>query len=282
MTIAITRQSYGKSSVCLSHIRRSDEQHQFSQMAVDILLEGDFDGAYVTGDNGQIIPTDTMKNTVYAVARKQGVDNIEAFARDLGNHFVSQFDHVCVARIKIVESLWQRMNDQNGPHRHAFFGGFSEQHTCEVTAGREAVTMTSGLQGLQVLKTTESGFEGFVRDPYTTLPETSDRIFATTIAASWDCPKLDHDWSSTREEIRKILLDVFANRYSPSVQKTLYEMADAVLEQCSEVSEISLSMPNQHHLLADLEKLGLENQNDIFVPTAEPFGVISATIARNS
>lgn len=282
MSIAITRQSYGKSRVCLSHIRRHDDRHDFIQIAVDVLLEGDFDDAYVAGDNHQVIPTDTMKNTVYAVARQHGVESIEAFAGHLAKHFTDSFGHVSVATVGVVESLWQRMAGPDGPHRHAFTGGCSEQHTCEVTAASGRVTMTSGLKGLQVLKTTESGFEGFVRDQYTTLGETSDRIFATTIAATWDCPELNRDWSAIRLQIREILLEVFSARYSPSVQKTLHEMADAVLERCSDVSEISLSMPNQHHLLVDLEKLGLENQNDIFVPTAEPFGVISATIARQS
>ena len=54
------------------------------------------------------------------------------------------------------------------------------------------------------------------------------------------------------------------------------------LAECPEVSELSLNMPNQHHLLADIAKLKLENKNDIFVPTPEPFGVISATIRRGS
>ena len=142
--------------------------------------------------------------------------------------------------------------------------------------------MTSGLSGLQILKTTESGFEGFHQDQFTTLSETNDRIFATTISADWPCDNLDHDWSATRETVRNLLLDVFCHQYSPSVQKTLHDMANSVLSACPEVNEISLNMPNQHHLLADLDKLNLENQNDIFVPSPQPYGVISATIRRDA
>jgi urate oxidase len=199
----------------------------------------------------------------------------------LACHFRDQFDHVATATISVVESLWQRIDDNGSGHAHAFTGGGSEQNTCEVTASADGVSMRSGLCGLQVLKTTNSGFEGFLQDPFTTLKATNDRIFATTITASWPCDDLALDWTTTRAKLRGLLLSVFAAKYSPSVQKTLHEMADAVLEACPQVGEISLNMPNQHHLLADIAKLNLENKNDIFVPTPEPFGVISATVRRD-
>ena len=282
MSISITHQSYGKSQVCLSYITRHDDRHDFIQIAVEVALSGDFDAAYSDGDNASVIPTDTMKNSVYGIARKHGVTNIESFAQNLANHFHESFDHVSAATISVVESLWQRIKSDGKPHQHGFVGGGSEQNTCSVTASSEGTKMTSGLRGLQVLKTTNSGFEGFLQDEFTTLPETNDRIFATTITAEWPCEQVDHDWTATRTKIRQLLLDAFVARYSPSVQKTLHEMADSVLAECPEVSELSLNMPNQHHLLADIAKLKLENKNDIFVPTPEPFGVISATIRRGS
>ena len=281
MSISISSQSYGKARVCLSYVTRHADRHDFIQLAVEIALQGDFDTAYVDGDNSKVIPTDTMKNSVYGIARKCGVENIEAFGQDLANHFFDSFDHVDSATVSVVESLWQRIDSDGSPHRHGFVGGGSEQNTCQVTRSSDGTKMKSGLCGLQVLKTTDSGFEGFLQDQFTTLKETNDRIFATTITTEWPCEKLDHDWPATRTKIRGMLLDAFVAKYSPSVQKTLHEMADIVLAQCPEVSEISLNMPNQHHLLADIAKLNLENKNDIFVPTPEPFGVISATIRRD-
>jgi urate oxidase len=281
MSISISSQSYGKARVCLSYITRHDDRHDFIQLAVEIALEGDFDAAYVEGDNSKVVPTDTMKNSVYGIARKHGVESIEAFARNLASHFYDSFDHVDSATVSVAESLWQRIESSGSPHPHGFVGGGSEENTCTVTQSSAGTRMKSGLRGLQVLKTTNSGFEGFLQDQFTTLKETSDRIFATTITTEWPCEKLDHDWTAQRTKIRGLLLGAFVARYSPSVQKTLHEMADVVLTECPEVNEISLNMPNQHHLLADIAKLNLENKNDIFVPTPEPFGVISATISRD-
>ena len=281
MSISISIQSYGKARVCLSYITRHADRHDFIQLAVDIALEGDFDAAYVDGDNSKVVPTDTMKNSVYGIARKHGVKNIETFAQNLANHFHSSFDQVESVTVSVVESLWQRIDSGGSPHQHGFVGGGSEENTCKVTQSSDGTKMKSGLRGLQVLKTTDSGFEGFLHDEYTTLKATKDRIFATTITTEWPCKKLNHDWTAERAKIRGLLLQAFVAKYSPSVQKTLHEMADVVLTECPEVSEISLDMPNQHHLLADIAKLKLENKNDIFVPTPEPFGVISATIRRD-
>ena len=281
MSISLSKQSYGKSQVALSYITRGDGKHDFVQLVANLALEGDFDSAYTDGDNSQVVPTDTMKNSVYAIARLHGVESIESFAQHLANHFYDSFDHVSQATISVTQQLWSRIDLDGGQHGHAFTGGGSEQYTCCAISSSDGVAMKSGLLGLQVLKTTDSGFEGFLQDKFTSLQPTSDRIFATTITADWPCKDLHHDWTTTRSTIRSLLLDVFSHQYSPSVQKTLYEMANSVLKACPEIDEISLDMPNQHHLLVDIAKINLENKNDIFVPSPEPYGVISATVRRN-
>ena len=281
MSISISRQSYGKSKVCLSYVKRDGDRHCILQLVVNVALEGDFDAAYSDGDNSKVVPTDTMKNTVYAIARLHGVENIEAYTKHLANHFYDSFDHVRQATVSATQQLWSRIEIDGQRHKHAFSGGGSEENTCSVVASSDGVSMRSGLLGLKVLKTTNSGFENFLQDKFTTLEPTADRIFATTITADWPCKDKNHDWMKTRQTIRNLLLDVFAHKYSPSVQKTLHEMADSVLAACPEIDEISLDMPNQHHLLADIAKMSLENANDIFVPSPEPFGVISATVRRD-
>lgn len=277
----ITQQAYGKSNVRLSHITRYDDRHEFIELNVSVYLSGNFDPAYISGDNRLVVPTDTMKNTVYALAKQQGIASIELFAITLARYFQEKFDHVDRARVVIAEQLWTRIDSDGELHGHAFTGGGSEQSTCEVIATAEGVDMKSGISGLQVLKTTESGFAGFYKDEFTTLPEVTDRIFATTILAEWPCEVLETNWSEVRDNVRAAILNVFASHYSPSVQKTLYDMAAAVFKDCSEIDEISIEMPNQHHLLADLKKLDMENPNEVFVPTSEPFGMITATIHRH-
>jgi urate oxidase len=148
--------------------------------------------------------------------------------------------------------------------------------------------MQCGFSGLQVLKTTGSGFANFWRDEQTTLPDTDDRILATTISANWICIDANAEFldltsnlSEYRQQIRKAMLKVFASQYSKSVQHTLYEMGRAALEVCPLLGAIDITMPNQHHLLANLTPFGLQNPNEVFVPTSEPFGNISASIARD-
>ncbi len=279
----VVHQSYGKSNVRLSRIERHGSRHNFIELSIDIQLRGKpFDASYSAADNSLVVATDTMKNTVYALAGRHGVGSIEGFSQQLGRHFLETYRHVDEVGIRSVEKPWARMEFAGHEHDHAFVCGSSERFTCEVTAPRgNPASMTAGLDGLQVLKTTASSFEHFLRDEYTTLPEATDRIFATSISATWPCGDFTKDWSTARQTIRGALLDVFANQYSKSVQHTLYEMAGAALAACSLIDEITITMPNQHHLLANLAPFGLQNPNEVFVPTSEPFGNINATIARD-
>jgi urate oxidase len=272
-------QAYGKSQVRLSRIHRHGERHEFIELTAWIELQGDFDAAYTQGDNSQVVATDTMKNIVYAFAQRHGVASIEAFAQLLGQHFLDSYGHVKCAEIRCEETLWSRMTFNNTEHAHAFLGGSSERNVCILSMGRDASSLHSGLKGLVLLKTTGSGFAGFLRDQYTTLPETSDRIFATSIQATWPCRA---DWSQARQLIRAAFIDVFANQDSKSVQQTLYEMARAAFAACPLVDEIEISMSNQHHVPANLAPLGLANANEVFVPTSEPFGQITATVVREA
>ena len=251
-------------------------------MSVDIQLRGkQFDASYSAADNSLVVATDTIKNAVYVLAGRHGVGSIEAFSQLLGKHFLDTYRHVDEVVIRCVEKPWERMQFGSREHDHAFLGGSSERFNCEFIASRgKTASMHAGLDGLQVLKTTASSFEHFLRDEYTTLPEISDRIFATSISATWPCSDLTTDWTAARKTIREVLLDVFANRFSKSVQHTLYEMAGAAMAACRLINEITITMPNQHHLLANLKPFGLQNPNEVFVPTGEPFGNISATIAR--
>ena len=130
------------------------------------------------------------------------------------------------------------------------------------------------------MKTTGSGFENFLRDEFTTLPETNDRIFATKLKAAWQYRRKPKSYSLTRIKILNAMLAVFAKKYSASVQATLFQMGDAALKTAPEISEISIAMPNKHCLLVNLSPFGLENPNELFVPTDEPHGQIEATISR--
>ncbi len=278
-------QSYGKSRVRLTKVYRDTPVHEIVELSVDVELDGDFDSSYTKGDNARVIPTDTMKNTVYAFARELDVREVETFAWTLGSHFVENFDHVSQAMVKVTERPWERIAAGGKEHPHAFMGSSTEQNTCQALVNRTGEgepegTIECGLEGLVLLKTTESGFAKFVRDEFTTLKETDDRIFATAVTAGWSYNDTPDDWRGIRRRIRGKLIHEFAARFSPSVQATLYEMCSGVLDAEPAVEEISLSMPNLHRHLVDLSPFDLDNPNVLFVPTDEPHGSISASVCR--
>jgi urate oxidase len=287
MRFSIVQNNYGKSRIRMTKVRREGEVQDVIELSIDIRLEGNFADAYTSGDNQQLIPTDTMKNTVYALARQHELQGAESFACILARHFVERFAHVSTASVDIVEHPWQRATVNGNPHPHVFLGSSTERHTCSAYALRNAsdtvdCLVRSGIDGLMIMKTTQSGFSGFLRDEYTTLAETEDRILATTVEAQWLYRFSPDSYRSLRERIRASLIEAFAERFSPSVQFTMRAMAAAVLESESGVATIRLTMPNQHRLLVNLEPFGLDNPNAVFVPTDEPFGNITAEFARDA
>jgi urate oxidase len=270
---------YGKSRVRLVKVKRSRDPHEIIDLTIDVQLEGAFDAVYVDGDNGPCLATDTMKNTVYALARQDPIEHVESFALRLASHFVGK-PAVARARISATEHPWDRLSVAGRPHPHAFVQPGGEEWTTVVTRDGSGAQIVSGVTNLVVLKTTDSGFAGFPRDEFTTLPETGDRILATSMTAVWTYRAGDVDFSA-RDRVRQALVETFAAHESRSVQHTLYTMGEAVLAACGDVSEITLTLPNRHHLLVDLTPFGLDNPNEIFVATDQPFGLIEATIRRH-
>jgi urate oxidase len=269
---------YGKSRIRLVKVRRSPDAHEIVDLTLDVQLEGAFEPVYTDGNNESCLATDTMKNTVYALARQDPIAHVETFALRLADHFFA-VPKVSSARISVVESQWTRLSTGGRPHPHAFVQPGGEQWTAVVARDERGGTITSGVTNLIVLKTSESGFSGFPRDRYTTLPDTDDRILATSLTANWTYRTGASDFAA-RDRLRAALVETFAAHQSRSVQHTLYAMGEAVLAACADVTETTLTLPNRHHLLVDLKPFGLDNPNEIFVATDQPFGLIEATIRR--
>ena len=283
MANVLSHNAYGKSDVRLTKVtRHPDGRHDLLEVSVDIELQGAFEKSYTRGDNSDLVATDTMKNTVYALACQHTFNSIETFGQLLASHFVANNKQVAQATIRLSESPFQRIAVNGKPHDHSFFGGGSERRTANVTVTRDRTTIYAGIDGLLILKTTASAFEGFQRDRYTTLKETRDRIFATILQMEWlyrDASACD-DYNAAHARARDAALRIFATNFSDAVQQTLYQMGDEVLKALPEVSEVSLTMPNKHRILANLAPFDLTNNNEIFVTTDEPFGLIRGTVKR--
>ena len=280
MSAVLVYDAYGKSLVRLTKVTRHADRHELKELTVDVQLEGDFAAAYVQGDNSQLVATDTMKNTVYALAKGHPLADVESFGHALARHFLDNNAHVTAARVHLVEHAWRRIEIDGRDHPHAFLGGGDEKRTCTVTLTRQGLRTEAGIDDLLLLKTTDSAFRGFLRDRYTTLPETDDRIFATILKADWLYNADAADWDGCHRAVRQALLETFARHKSLGVQQTLFAMGEKALEVCPQVEEIRLTMPNKHRLLVNLQPFGMDNANEIFVPTDEPHGLITGTLRR--
>jgi len=278
MAVVLTHNAYGKSRIRLTKVTRHADRHDLAEWSVDVQLNGDFEPAYSVGDNRQVVATDTMRNTVYALARDVALTSPDAFARLLARHFVQRYPQVDGATIDIRVQGWQRIAVNGMPHPHAFIGTGPEVRVCQTNCTRDEEILTAGIESLLVLKTTDSAFRDFHRDELCTLPDTDDRIFATEVNACWAYTEAGDDITFTL--IRQTLLESFATHKSLGVQHTLHAMGEAALNACPGIDEITLTMPNRHRLLMNLTPLSRDNPNEIFVATDEPHGLITGTLRR--
>jgi urate oxidase len=272
---------YGKSRVRLSRITRYADRHDFNEWNVNILLQGDFEASFTEADNNSILPTDTMKNTVYSIARDSKAATIEQFAIELGDYLLRNNTQVSKAHIEIEEKAWHRVVVDGSAEATTFkLGGPELNIVCAERERNGHWSITSGVDDLTILKTTKSAFTGYIKDKLTTLKPATDRIFGTRATARWEYAIATDGFAEIRERIVSTLLKSFADHDSMSVQHTLFAMGQAALGAAPEIARIHLTMPNLHHLLADLGPFGQDNPNHIFVPIDEPHGTIEATIER--
>jgi urate oxidase len=276
---------YGKSRVRVMRLTKHDDHHDLDEWTVQVLLEGDFETAHTEGDNSQILPTDTMKNTCYFVARESSATSIEQYGEELVDYILKRNPQVSSAEVIVQSHLWKRLMVEGKPYPTAFMRGSDERQTVRVSRRQgEGFEIVSGLDGLYVLKTAQSGFVGYIKDSLTTLPETTDRLFGTVVKAEWtytaEAIAAGIDFNKVRTHLREIMIAAFAKHDSLSVQQTLYAMAEAALEHTDIIGSVYMLMPNKHNLLVDMGRFGRDNPNHIFVPTDEPHGIIEATIVR--
>ena len=272
---------YGKSRVRLSRITRHGDRHDFQEWTVRVLLQGDFESSFTQADNSKILPTDTMKNTVYSIARDSKATVIEEFASEVGDYLLANNPQVAKASIGIEERAWERMNCDGAAEPTTFKLCGPELNTAAAVRDRGGDwSITSGVDGLTILKTTKSAFTGYIKDKLTTLKPASDRIFGTCATVAWTYASDSPQYGEVRRLVVAALLRTFAAHNSMSVQHTLFDMGKAALDAAPEIASIKLTMPNLHHLPADLSPFGQDNPNHIFVPIDEPHGFIEATIER--
>lgn len=284
MTIRLGPNQYGKAETHLVRVTKGGpfgSVHEIKDINVSVALSGDFAGSHLTGDNSNIVATDTQKNTIYAFAKEEPIGEIEQFALRLARHFARDFPAVQRARVSIEECPWSRIEVDGKPHQHSFMRSGTDKRLATVTCAGESEWVVAGIGDLVLLKSTGSEFFGYPRDQYTTLAETHDRVLATAVGARWRYSRLDVDWAEAFVATRRALIETFASKHSLALQQTLYAMGEAALTARPEIAEIRLSMQNKHHYVVDLAPFGLDNQNEVFYASDRPYGLIEGTVTRD-
>jgi urate oxidase len=268
---------YGKAENRVVRIVRDTPRHEIRDLNVSTSLRGEFTAAHVAGDQSQVLPTDTQKNTAFAYAKLHGISSPEDYALALGRRLVDATPAATECEVRVEEYAWDRIGD------HSFVRRGDSVRTCVVTVGREHTHVRSGVKDLVVLNSTDSEFKGFLKDEFTTLAEADDRILATSLAATWNHTGVDVDWDGSFAEVLADLLRTFASTYSRALQETLYAMGTSVLEAHPGIADISFTAPNKHHFLADFSGFdveGLTNDGEVFIAADRPYGLIEATVVR--
>lgn len=279
--IILGKNQYGKAENRVVRIYRDAPRHEIHDVNVSTCLRGDFSAAHLTGDQADVLPTDTQKQTAYAYAKEKGLLSIEDYGLALARHFVSDVEPVQAARIEIDEYAWERAVVDGAEHNHAWIRKGQEVRTAAVTVDADGEWVVGGLKDLIILKSTGSEFAGFLEDPYTILKPTHDRVMATSLVAQWRFTATDVDWEAVYAGIKTHLVKQFAVAQSLALQQTLYEMGKAVLTAYPQIAEVRLSAPNKHHFVYDLSPFGLENNKEVFHADDRPYGLIQATVTRD-
>ncbi|MFI2506562.1 factor-independent urate hydroxylase [Streptomyces sp. NPDC018972] len=288
MPTILGQNQYGKAENRVVRITRDGTTHHIKDLNVSVALSGDMDEVHYSGSNANVLPTDTTKNTVYAFAKEHGIESAEQFGIHLARHFVTSQEPIHRARIRVEEYAWERIetSDAGGTKKHSFVRKGQETRLAQITYDGRKWEVVSGLKDLTVLNSTDSEFWGYVKDGYTTLKETHDRILATSVSGRWRFNWTDDeqgmpDWETSYEETRKHMLQAFAETYSLSLQQTMYQMGTRIIDHRDEIDEVRFSLPNSHHFLVDLEPFGLKNDNEVYFAADRPYGLIEATVLRD-
>ncbi len=279
--IILGKNQYGKAENRVVRIYRDSPRHEIHDINVSTCLRGDFTAAHLEGDQSDVLPTDTQKQTAYAYAKEKGLLSIEDYGLALARHFVHDVVPVQAARVEIDEYAWERAIVDGTEHDYTWIRKGQEVRTAAITVDGEDEYVVGGLKDLIILKSTGSEFAGFLSDPYTVLEPTHDRVMATSLVAQWRFTSSEVDWETVYLQVKTALVKQFAVVQSLALQQTLFQMGRAVLEEQPDIAEVRLSAPNKHHFVYDLSPFGLENNNEVFNADDRPYGLIQATVTRD-
>jgi urate oxidase len=278
--MTLVRKTYGKGRVRVMRIHSEGERREVRELTIKAMVEGEFDRAFTAKDNSTSISTDTIKNVVNVVAHQNLALSNELFCKAVAERLLESYPQLTAATVTGHETKWTRLVFGGREHPHSFVLDSNGEPFVQAAATRDGVKITSGVENFTFMKATQSGWDNFFQDKYTTIAETRDRMAATSMLASWRWSDAPDDYAAANSKILSTMLEVFACTYSESIQDSLYRMGEAALAAVSQIADVSMACPNKHYLLVNLTPFQLDNKNQVFLPTDEPHGQIECTVGR--
>lgn len=257
--------SYGKHAVSVYRIGGG----RLFACEVDMLVRGEaFASSYTEGDNAAVVATDSMKNFIHRTALDHAADGLEDFLVEVGTRFLARYDHVESVDLAGRERTFvpragnalQRLYDD---YASAGLTLFPDGHRIE----------SSGREGLHLIRLSGSAFAGFIRDEYTTLPETRDRPLFVHLDVNWH--NADYGRRADGERVRDTVVSTFAEFDSESIQHLVHEMGTRVLERCPEIDTLRFRAENRLW-----DTAGEDDGVTVYTDARPPYGVIELQLNR--
>src|SRR5215510_15396980 len=228
------RNYYGKGDVIVYRLHRDahcpPDQSPLFGASVMMLLYGDaFWPTYVTGDNTNLVATDSMKNFIQRETLNFTGCDLESFCRFLAEKFLNTYPQTEGIQVSATEIPY----DQIPGGKMAFAPSGPERATARIELRRngtqlETVEASSGIQGFKLLRLGGSAFFGFVRDQYTTLPDIKNRPLHMWLDLEWWYSEVGPSSSNgtVAARVRQIVHEVFQSFESGSIQQVIYQMGE--------------------------------------------------------
>lgn len=271
--------SQGESRLRMLRIVRRGDRHDPKELSVSFRFEGEFAAAFRDGRADGLPPGEALKNLVHRAAREHGSCEIEEFGIAVCDRVLKEYQAVTRARVEIVEQTWLRLDAGGRAQGQTFVAGSQEVKTTAVTSNGRQVAVVSGVDGLNVMRTS-----GFAPRERARADDGSDdglqRLLVGQLSVRWTYSSPDVTFRPYRQGVRAAIVETFAWHASRSVHHTLYAIADVVLATYQEIADVTLGFHERPYRPADLFNAGLENPDDLFVSVEEPLGVVEVTVER--
>lgn len=254
-------------------------RHDPRELTIACRFEGDFAAAFRDGRPQGPVPGDALCNAILREVRRAGPAELEEIGLALCRHLLDAHAPLTRVRVDLVERGWTRLEAGGRPQDRAFAAGPPETKEAAVTSNGTQVAIVAGLGHLSLMRTSGFAPEGELPDDGSA--DALPRLLVAGLAARWTYSSADVTFRAFRQGVRSAIVDAFSSHRGPSVQHTLYAIADIVLATYDEIREVSLSLAERPYRPVDLLPEHPSDTCDLFVALDEPVGTVEVTVERD-